>query len=182
MRCNISEIWAEYKDKLEGYIYKRVSNKDDTNDILQTVFLKILNYCEFRNDVGNIKGWVYRIAHNTIIDHYKKGSKKVNLDFNISSQEDIKISENTIFWLHSFINGLPIEYATPLMLSDIEGKPQKEVASELGLTLEATKSRIQRARKMLRHKFNECGIVETAENQTFLFTITKSCCNGLKKY
>ena len=177
MQCDVFNIWITYRDDLKGYVSKRVADKADADDILQSVLIKLVNYCEKKNDVRNVKGWIYRITQNTIIDFVKKSGRTANTDFEtLIVQDHQDYDENVFVWLHNFIDSLPDEYAIPLRLSDLERKPQKDIAERLGLTLEATKSRIQRARKMVRQKFDECGIVEQTENQTFLFTITKSCC------
>lgn len=176
MKCNVFNIWTDYKDDLKGYINKRVHDKDDVNDILQCVLIKFTKYCETKNDVQNIKGWLYRITHNTIIDYFKQSNRTAKTELNGLEVQDYQTdNENIFIWLHNFIDSLPTKYSLPLRLSALERKPQKEIADQLGLTLEATKSRIQRARRMLRDKFEECGIVEHIENQ-MLYTITKSCC------
>jgi RNA polymerase sigma-70 factor (ECF subfamily) len=82
-------------------------------------------------------------------------------------------------WVEPLISLLPKEYAIPLRLSDIEGLKQQEVAKRLGLSLSATKSRVQRARKLLKQKFEECGVIESNEYQSVSFTVTKPCCKGL---
>ena len=54
------------------------------------------------------------------------------------------------------MTGLPQEYRLPLLLSELNGLPQKEVAERLGLSLSAAKSRVQRGRKRLKDLFIEC--------------------------
>lgn len=177
MKCDVFNIWTTYRNDLKGYVSKRVSDKNDADDILQSVLIKFANYCETKNDVQNIKAWIYRITQNTIIDFYKKSNRTTNADLEHFCLQDYQdYDENIFVWLHNFIDSLPVEFSIPLRLSDLERKPQKEIAELLGLTIEATKSRIQRARKKVREKFDECGVVEHSENQTLLFTVTKSCC------
>lgn len=177
MKCDIFNIWKIHADKLKGYIKKRVSDENDIDDIMQSVLIKITNYCEKKKDVKYIKAWIYRITQNTIIDYYKKEERTVNINCErLTLQTTQEYNENIFIWLHNFIERLPKEYSEPLKLSDIEGKPHQKIAEQLGLTLSATKSRIQRARKKLREKFDECGTVEHSENQLFTYTITKSCC------
>lgn len=150
MKCDVFHIWINNKDNLKGYISKRVVDKSDVDDILQSVLIKFANYCETRNDVQNIKAWIYRITQNTIIDFYKKSNWTTSSDLEILKLQDNQTYDENIFiWLYNFIDDLPGKYSIPLRLSDLERKPQKEIAEQLGLTLEATKSRIQRARKML---------------------------------
>ncbi|AWW29399.1 RNA polymerase subunit sigma [Echinicola strongylocentroti] len=178
MKCDIYTIWQTYQNDLRAYVRKRVSNVEDADDIVQSVLIKITSYCERKNNVTHIRAWLYRITQNTIVDYYKKSDQTTtevsleNLDFPSFQDYD----ENIYVWLNKFIKTLPSKYALPLHLFDIKGKPQKEVAKQLGLTLSATKSRIQRARIMLRDKFDECGKMEASENQFMSYSITKTCC------
>lgn len=178
MKCDVYTIWETYQEQLKAYIRKRVSNTYDADDILQTVLIKVINYCEKRNNAEHIKPWLYRITQNTIADYYNKSKKIVSTDdlTNLSREQDDRYDEDIFVWLHKFIDKLPIKYAQPLHLSDIKGIPQKEVATQMGLTLTATKSRIQRARKMLKEKFEECGEIEASEQQLLSYSVTKSCC------
>lgn len=178
MKCDIYTIWETYQIDLKSYVRKRVSNENDVNDIMQSVLIKITNYCETKNNVEYMKPWLYKVTQNTIIDFYKK-SKRIttNADFeHLHLQNDQDYDENIFIWLHNFIDKLPTKYSEPLILSDIKGKSQKKIAEQLGLTLTATKSRIQRARRKLREKFDECGTVDPSKNQLFSYTITKACC------
>lgn len=177
MKCDIFNIWEIYRNDLKNYIRKRVFDENDADDIMQSVLIKITNYCETKNDVKYIKAWIYRITQNMIIDFYKKSKRTTYTELEHIYLPDLKdFDENIYIWLHNFIDNLPTEYSVPLRLSDIDGKPHKKIAEQLGLTLPATKSRIQRARKKLREKFDECGFVEQSESQSLVFTITKTCC------
>lgn len=177
MKCDIFSIWETHQNDLKGYVRKRVALEEDVNDIMQSVLIKITNYCEAKNNVTYIKPWIYKITQNTIIDFYKKAKKTSNTEVEqLHLQAHQSADEEIYIWLHNFIAYLPTKYSVPLKLSDIEGKAQKEVAKQLGLTLSATKSRIQRARVKLKEKFDECGIMEYSENQDISYTVTKSCC------
>ncbi|AGA80491.1 sigma-70 family RNA polymerase sigma factor [Echinicola vietnamensis] len=178
MKCDVYTIWETYQRQLHAYVRKRVSNTYDAEDILQTVLIKVTNHCEQRNDVAHITPWLYRITQNTINDHYKRSKKIVPTDdqTNLSREQEGGYDEDFFVWLHKFMDQLPSKYARPLHLSDIKGVPQKEIAEKLGLSLTATKSRIQRARKILRERFDECGKVEASGDQLLSYNITKSCC------
>lgn len=178
MKCDIYTIWETYQKDLKAYVCKRVSNIEDANDIVQSVLLKATNYCTHKKNVTHIKAWLYRITQNTISDYYKQVKQtKSNVGLeNLAQPNPQAYDENIFVWLYTFIDRLPSKYATPLRLSDIKRIPQKEIANELGLTLTATKSRIQRARKMLRDKFEECGKIEASENQFMSYRVTKTCC------
>jgi RNA polymerase sigma-70 factor (ECF subfamily) len=90
------------------------------------------------------------VARNTIADYYRKNKKSAELTLPISEKADV--SNTCLCDLSSFIiqTYIPKKYSEPLYLSDIEQKSQKEIAETLGLSLTATKSRIQRGRKKLK--------------------------------
>ena len=66
-------------------------------------------------------------------------------------------------YLRPLLSLLPEHYATPLRLADLEGMKQQDIADRVGLGLSAVKSRIQRARVMLREKIVECSHLELDE-------------------
>ena len=75
---------------------------------------------------------------------------------------------------------LPKDYANPLMLSDIDKIPQKEIAKQLNLELSATKMRIQRARTKLRSLFVECCHLEYDKQGNFTGCSIKASCDPLQ--
>jgi RNA polymerase sigma-70 factor (ECF subfamily) len=98
------------------------------------------------------------VANNTIADHYRKSKKIITIP-----QADTKDNENfndeLLDCLAPFLEQLPNKYKDALILSDIEQKPQREVAALLNISLSGAKSRIQRAREKLKKLFvNTCRI------------------------
>lgn len=74
---------------------------------------------------------------------------------------------------------LPDIYAIPLMRSDIDHIPQKQIAKELDLNLSNTKMRIQRGRQKLRELFVECCELELDQNGNFISCSVKTSCTPL---
>lgn len=179
MKCNVFEIWDEHENRLKNYIRRRVHNSADAEDILHTVFLKVYNYCEKKSDVTNLRSWLYQICYHAIVDHYKQKSKRREL-----SEHDLSISDSELpadkaaEWIQPLLSQLPKEYADSLKMADIEGVKQQEIADKKSISLTAAKSRVQRARKKLKEKFLECGVVER-DGDHLLFTVTKPCCKNL---
>jgi RNA polymerase sigma-70 factor (ECF subfamily) len=77
---------------------------------------------------------------------------------------------------------LPEKYAVPLQLSDIEEVKQAEVSKIINLSLTATKSRIQRARKLLKEKIIECCNLELDEKGNLLSIEIKQSCEPLQSH
>ncbi|MGE5604319.1 MAG: sigma factor, partial [Bacteroidota bacterium] len=69
------ELWASYSSKLETYIKKHIQDKYDAEDILQEVAIRIQQNVSRLKDIINVKGWLYRIAHNLIVDYYRGANK-----------------------------------------------------------------------------------------------------------
>ena len=80
------------------------------------------------------------------------------------------------------INLLPEHYARALYMSDIDGLPQTLVAVKLGLSLSATKMRIQRARKMLYKLFFKCCEIEYSKNGNVINCTIKESCEPLLEF
>jgi RNA polymerase sigma-70 factor, ECF subfamily len=178
MNCYVPDLWMEHKDALRSFILKRVQNKEDTDDILQDVLLKVYNFCMSKSGVGNVRSWLFQIAHNTIVDRTRKKP------FVSASEELPEVTDEiqndayreAVEYILPMIGLLPKEYAIPLRMSDIEGLKQSAIAEQLNLGLSATKSRIQRARQMLKEIFVECCVMETtADGKLVSFDIKAGC-------
>lgn len=158
---NFETIWKEYNPQLASFIQKRIEDKVVVQDILQEVSLKLFNKLNSEVTIKNYKAWLFQVSRHTIADYYRK--KQPTLSLPLDSTPD-NLTGNCVCDLSSFVikNYLPEKYATPLHLSDIEKRPQKEIAQVLNLSLTATKSRIQRGRKQLKELILNC--VEVSYN------------------
>lgn len=176
--CDVPGLWLEHKSALKNYIFKRVKDEDLTNDLLQEVLLKVYNFCLSSYGVKNVKSWLYQIAHNTMIDHYRKTSRKQNPSPQVSFQEedeDLAFRE-AVEYIEPLLSFLPKEYAEPLRMADLDGIKQAEIARILNLSLSATKSRIQRGRNLLKAEFITCCHLETdASGGIISFQVKDSC-------
>ena len=181
--CDVPALWQEHKNELRNFILKRVKEEDLTNDILQDVLMKVYNFCISKSGVRNIRSWLYQIAQNTITDHYRKQSKTTNLD-NLTEIEyedqNIAFSEATNYIL-PMIEFLPKEYAVPLKFADLDNIKQADIAKKLTLSLSATKSRIQRARQLLKAEFITCCHFKTDKQGNLISFEIKDSCEPLQK-
>jgi RNA polymerase sigma-70 factor, ECF subfamily len=180
--CDVPALWQEHKNELRNFVLKRVKDQDLTNDILQDVLMKVYNFCISKSGVKNIRSWLFQIAQNTIIDHYRSQSKFRNQD----NLPDIEIEdENLAFkealnYITPMLDFLPKKYAEPLKLADIEGLKQADIAKKLNLNLSATKTRIQRARQLLKAEFVTCCHFETDKNGNIISFEIKDNCKPLQ--
>lgn len=160
----ITDLWQEYRFRLRNYIAKRVREREAVDDILQEVFLKVNANLHTVRSHGSIPAWLFRIAANAIADHYRSHKQWEVLpddDELASPERERDYIAELATCLQPLITDLPETYRTALVLSEIEGLPQKEVARRLGISLSGAKSRVQRGREKLRLRLLECCDIET---------------------
>ncbi len=160
MQTAADRIWHEFRDRLGQFIQKSVSNHQDAQDILQEVFLKIHNRLHTVRDQEKFTAWIYQITRNAMIDHFRRS--KVRTEF-LEQAGDIEqrratfsLNDDIVACLKPMIQHLPDTYREALVLSDLKGTKQQQIAQILGLSLSGTKSRIQRARQKLKAILLEC--------------------------
>ena len=155
-------VWTEFGGRLRAFIAARVGNQSDAEDILQDVFLRVYSHLDALADEQRLMTWVYQIARNAIVDHHRRRRPTAPLPEAIAAPEappDDLIPE-LLPGLATMLGRLSPEDREALLLTEVEGLSQREVAARLGLSLSGAKSRVQRARKKLRHAFVECCRVE----------------------
>ncbi|MDO8989697.1 MAG: RNA polymerase sigma factor SigZ [Sideroxyarcus sp.] len=159
----ITNLWQEYRSRLRNYIAKRVREREAVDDILQEVFLKVNANLHTVRSSGSIPAWLFRIAANAIADHYRSHKQWEALpddDELATPEKERDYIAELATCLQPLIADLPETYRTALVLSEIEGFPQKEVALRLGISLSGAKSRVQRGREKLRLRLLECCAIE----------------------
>jgi RNA polymerase sigma-70 factor, ECF subfamily len=177
MNCDVPALWEEHKAALKNYIRKRVKDEDVAKDILQDILMKVYQFCMSKSGVRNVRSWLFQIAHNTIIDYHRLQNKMAyDIPEIMEPVNDTKAYEAAAELILPMIQFLPEEYAIPLKLADIDGLKQAVIAEKLGLSLTATKSRIQRARQLLKSEFITCCHFETDKNgQLISFEVKDNC-------
>jgi RNA polymerase sigma-70 factor, ECF subfamily len=150
-------FWITYSDALRKYLQKRLNDRSMIEDILHDVYLKVFVFCkryEFsceKANVTNLRSWIFQVCHNTMVDRLKSDSK-----YKFPTQQMYELAENsTTAQEHTFraadlIKKLPPTYAEAVYLDTIIKMKQDCIAKKLGLGISATKSRIQRGKRLLR--------------------------------
>jgi RNA polymerase sigma-70 factor (ECF subfamily) len=162
-----SELVRRYQDRIYTVICGMVSAREDALDLTQETFLKAYTALDrFRQDAG-FYTWLYQIAIHLCIDHNRKRSRyqePLPLDRSLlqdlgaepqdtspaGDPERAAINVHLRAAIHAALRRLAEPFRTAVILHDIEGLSQKEVASILACPLGTAKSRIQRGRRQLR--------------------------------
>lgn len=179
-------VWNDFSDQLRAFITKRISDPDVVEDILQDTFLKIHRNIDTLKDDGRIRSWIYQIARNTIIDYYRKSKPEpcnVEPDSLPWEENEESASEELASGLREMVEALPEPYAHALLNTEFEGMTQKELAHCLNISLSGAKSRVQRARQMLRDDLMRCCHYEFDQLGAVIdyHPITCCCCHQYKE-
>jgi RNA polymerase sigma-70 factor (ECF subfamily) len=143
--------------KIKKFVARRVAQAEDQEELVQEIFLKMKKSLGQLKDEDRLLPWLYRMAHNQIVDHYRaRTAKPVPAEAPDASGEESDAQKEVASWLQFFIKALPPEDREILELIEYQGKTQKEAASRLGLSLPAAKSRHQRAKRRLKIKLENC--------------------------
>jgi len=149
-----SEIYKLFSSKLFAVCLKYSRNHVDAEDNLQDAFVTIFEKMSQYSYKGSFEGWLKRIAVNTVLQKYRR--KGV---FNIVNEDDIEdivveIEDYDIdinFLLLS-IQELPYRYRLVFNLYALDEYSHKEIAKMLDITTGTTKSKLARARMILKDK------------------------------
>ena len=157
---NISEkIWQEYHSKLRTFIQNKISDAAATDDILQDVFMKMHTGLDSLRDETKLRSWLYQIARNSIIDYFRSQKPTVEIPEWLPQPESDPIEKITLELsecLQPMIQQLPENYKEAIILSELKGLTQKEVAKVQGTSLSGAKSRVQRGRALLKIMLDDC--------------------------
>ncbi|MFC4874435.1 RNA polymerase sigma factor SigZ [Negadavirga shengliensis] len=169
MKQRFYQLWKDLHSQLEGFVYQKVRDTDLAKDLIQEVFIKVQAHSHTLKDDTKVTSWIFQITRNVIADHYRqiKKEQKVALPSDPVG-EDILLENHTDAVTEEFaqcilplIWMLPTKYREALLLSEIEGISQKEMADKLGISYSAVKSRVQRGRKLLKEMLMKCCEIET---------------------
>lgn len=159
-----NKFWKEIHRELDLFIQKRVRNREDVSDLRQEILLRIHNNIDSLLKAEKIRGWIYQIARNAIIDFYRKQKPTANLPEDMflpnDSEDEEGVEKEVASWLPDFINALPERYRGPIRLTEIEGLTQQQMSQKLRLKLATAKSRVQRGRRLIQKMLLDCCHLE----------------------
>jgi RNA polymerase sigma-70 factor (ECF subfamily) len=151
--------------------YRLTLDADDAKDLVQDTYLKAYRFVESFQRGTNAKAWLFRILKNSFINDYRKKSKEpskvdyqeveayynsedvdrqITPDLRVDSLKDMIGDE-----ISNALNSLDVDFRTVIILCDLEGFKYEEMAKILDIPIGTVRSRLHRARNLLKEKLSE---------------------------
>lgn len=162
--------WARMqalRGALAGFVLKKVKQPQVAEDLAQDILLKASQRLERVRDLDKLEAWIFGIARNTVADYYRK--QRPTIEFReelhglawedpvpVLSREEKELQRQLKVYIRGVVEKLPPLYREALKLTEYEGLSQVDLARKLKLSLPGAKSRVQRARRMVKDEMERC--------------------------
>ncbi len=158
-------------DSLYNFATYLQNDDEVAKDLLQETYMRAYRFINYYEKGTNAKAWLIRILKNTFINEYRKKSKapiKVELEETYQQVDDSSDDEvqnvdlreevyNNLVGdeITSAVNALPVDYRLIILLCDVEGFKYDEIAKIIDVPIGTVRSRLHRARNMLKDKLKD---------------------------
>ena len=163
------QLWMAMREELAGFFRRRVHDEHLVEDLVAETFLRVHAGLKSVQDEERLSAWVYRVARNVLGDHRRRAQVETLEEPERIEEPPEQVSNfnaEVNSWLEGYLHArLSDEHREAVELSDVKGLSQPEIAQKLGLSLSATKSRVQRGRERLRELVAACCHVEFDTHQ-----------------
>jgi len=162
---------GRYRNQITNYIYRMLNDYDEAVDLAQETFVRVFGAADRYQTNFAFSTYIYRIATNLAISELRKRKRRklfsltglfqskdgdLDVEFNPPDERPLidvaMVDEERRSAVSRAISTLPEKYRAPLVLRDVEGKAYEEIAQILDMNEGTVKSRISRARGLLKDK------------------------------
>ncbi len=158
-------------NSMYNFAYRLALDRDDAKDLVQDTYFKAFRFIESFQRGTNAKAWLFRILKNSFINEYRKKVKEPNKvdyqevesyynseevdrvitpDLRVDALKDMIGDE-----ISNALNALDVDFRTVIILCDLEGFKYEEMAKILDIPIGTVRSRLHRARQLLKEKLSE---------------------------
>ena len=171
----LSVLINRHKQKIYSFIYSKVFDRDITEDVFQDTFIKVIRTLKRGkyNEEGKFLPWVMRIAHNLVIDHFRRNSRMPKFDnagefsiFSVLSDsalnaEKMIIKDQVESDVRRIIEELPEDQKQVLVMRMYQDMSFKEISERTGVSINTALGRMRYALINLRKVIEQHNIVLT---------------------
>jgi RNA polymerase sigma-70 factor, ECF subfamily len=154
------EIYDRYYARVRGYAASMLREDSASDDVVQETFLRAESHLESIREPDKVAAWLFRVAHNLCMDHLRaRQASRIDSAADVETaraarveacvQSELERGEMSAC-VREKVDQLPDTDRTIILLCDIAGLSQEEIAHVLGIEVGAVKVRLHRARKKLR--------------------------------
>lgn len=158
------EIYDRYIERIYRFIFFKVGNQSDAEDISSETFLKVWQYIKEGQPIKNLNALLYSVARNLVIDYYRSQAKKRDFEepLSLDAKSAANIAENIDFKtdegkLLSALKSLKDEYTEVIILRFFDDLPVSETAKIIGKSQNNTRVLAHRALGALKKILEEDG-------------------------
>lgn len=169
---SLQRLIDRYQTRIFNFIYSKIYDKDLANDIFQDTFIKVIRTLKRGkyNEEGKFLPWVMRIAHNLIIDHFRKNKRMPRFDhpgefeiFDILEDDQLNAEKSIVKDqkendLKLLIEELPADQCEVLKMRIYQDLSFKEIAYKTDVSINTALGRMRYALINLRKKIDEKGL------------------------
>ena len=134
-------IYAQYRDKVFGFVRSKIYNQTEVEDIVQTVFLKVYsNLDKYDETKASLSTWIYTITRNTVYDYLKEKRDHPVLElfdntvYSAEEPDDSLLNNETLEELACALEKLPQDQRDIIILVYYKNLDRRKVAEMLGMT------------------------------------------------
>lgn len=164
----VVEFYTSYSPKILNYLTKKLPRYEDAQELTNDVFLEAIDSLAFLKKEENISAWLYKIAHNKMVDFYRKKKIKsillsqapyLQIVANEISQPEFQFEKNKIRdRIESALHNISQKYRKILILHYEEKVPVKNLTITFNLSFKATESLLFRARQSFKLAYERAAI------------------------
>lgn len=161
-------LYSKHKDALYRFFLRQSGNQALAEELYQDVWLRVIKARDSYEQKAKFTTWLYRIAHNILIDHYRKPQTEKDDEFEAESIPDnaandpevILSGQEKIQRFRTQLENLPKEQLEVFLLKEEAGLSLEEIALTVGESKETVKSRLRYAIKKLRQLLKNENLTE----------------------
>jgi RNA polymerase sigma-70 factor, ECF subfamily len=153
--------WNSLYNDLTRYVVSKVKDTALAHDIVQEVLLKGYERLNQLRKPERFAGWIFQIARNEVAEYFRRNAKFIDhpgFNDEPSSQDYNECASRCLFTL---MQSLPAKYREALEFTSLETNSQADLALLLGISHAGARSRVQRARKMLKKRMEDLFIIRS---------------------
>ena len=132
------ELYKDYRDKVSGYINRRLNGNPDAEDLVSEVFLKVYEkFDSFDQSRASVSTWIYTITKNTLIDYYRTSRPCSELPLDLSdgfSTDDGVLSKEALNELTEALKRLEKRSRDLIILKYAKKMTLKDIAEKMGIS------------------------------------------------